>query len=354
MSDAANRVKQLAASLVSSFSDDSGLPDYKDLPTIPGTTYKCAWGLFDKDGHRDEVGTLNLLTPERVLKASRSEILTGQSVSLNWGLENVKFPGFGRKPMSQKIIRLDESSLNWCGHDDELSFNTQCGSQWDGLRHAAHQRSKKYYNALSHEDLIAGKDVRNGLEAVNDRGGVCGRGVLLDWVAFAQRHNIKYDPITTQKIPLSDLQACAREQGVQFQVGDILFIRSGFVKWHNQATDAERKAGTQDAASYIGVESSEEMFEWHWNSHFSAVVGDTVAYESWPPAMFAKGYDENGPPMLHEVLLASYGMLIGEMWDLEALADKCKELGRYSFFVTSAPLNVKGGIGSPPNALAIF
>lgn len=354
MSSAVNRVSQLAAALVSPNNEESGLPAYKDLETIPGTTYKCSWGLFDKNGRKDELGTLNLLTPERVVAASRSEIQTGQSVSLNWGLENVKFPGFGRTPLSQKIIDLGASSLNWCGHDDELTFNTQCGSQWDGLRHAAHQGSKTYYNGLKHEDLVARRDVRNGLEKVNERGGICGRGVLLDWVAYAERHGIKYDPVTTQSIPITDLDACAAEQGVRFQVGDILFIRSGFVRWHDQATDEERKAGTQTAANYIGLEATEAAFAWHWDHHFSAVVGDTVAYESWPPAMFAKGYDRDAVPMLHEVLLACYGMLIGEMWDLEALADKCKATGRYSFFVTSSPLNVQGGIGSPPNALAIF
>lgn len=192
--------------------------------------------------------------------------------------------------------------------------------------------------------MASKKDLRNGLENVNDRGGVCGRGVLLDWVAYAERHGIAYNPISRQEIPITDLEACAKEQGVQFQVGDILFVRSGFVKWHNNATDEERKAGTKDASNYIGVKADQESFKWHWNNHFAAVVGDTVAWEAWPPSS----------PMLHEYLLAMYGCLIGEMWDLEALAVKCKKENRYSFFVTSAPLNVQGGIGSPPNALAIF
>lgn len=131
MSGPVDRVKQVAASLVSSFNDTSGLPAFDDLPTAPDTDYKCAWGLFDhfaKGGKKDELGTLNLLTPERVLNASRTEIQTGESVSLNWGLENVKYPGFNRKPMEQNVISL--SGIGFCGHDDELSFNTQCGSQW--------------------------------------------------------------------------------------------------------------------------------------------------------------------------------------------------------------------------------
>lgn len=214
----------------------------------------------------------------------------------------------------------------------------------DGLLHVAHQKSKTFYNNLKHKDVEAKTDVRNGLEKVNERGCICGRGVLLDWVAYAEKNNISYDPVSRQAIPISDLDACAKDQGVQFQVGDILFIRSGFVKWHNEASDEERKKGTRDAANYIGVEANQESFAWHWNHHFAAVVGDTVAYEQWPPAV----------PMLHEYLLAMFGTLIGEMWDLEALASKCKQEKRYSFFVTSSPLNVTGGIGSPPNAIAIF
>lgn len=167
----------------------------------------------------------------------------------------------------------------------------------DGLRHVAHQGGKVYYNNLKHEDLSSGKDLRNGLENVNNRGGVCGRGVLLDWVSYAEKNNIKYNPVSRQEIPLSDLEAIAKEQNVEFKTGDILFIRSGFVKWHNEASDEERKAGTRDAANYIGVVANEESFKWHWDHHFAAVVGDTVAYEAWPPTF----------PCLHEYLLAMFG-----------------------------------------------
>jgi hypothetical protein len=52
-------------------------------------------------------------------------------------------------------------------------------------------------------------------------------------------------------------------------------------------------------------------------------------------------------------MLAFFGMPIGEMWNLEGLAEDCAADGRYDFFLTSAPLNIPGGIGSPPNALAI-
>ena len=57
------------------------LPDFKDLPAVKGMPHGCAWGLFDKDGKRDNLGTLNLLTPEVVMDAKK-EIQTGVSVAL--------------------------------------------------------------------------------------------------------------------------------------------------------------------------------------------------------------------------------------------------------------------------------
>ena len=58
--------------------------------------------------------------------------------------------------------------------------------------------------------------------------------------------------------------------------------------------------------------------------------------------------------VLHQYFLSLLGINIGELWDLKALGETCKRLGRYEFLFTSVPLNVPGAIGSPPNALAIF
>lgn len=59
----------------------SGLPNYEDIPAVEGMPYGCIWGLFDKNGEKDQLGTLNLLTPE-VVTAAKQEIQTGVSVSL--------------------------------------------------------------------------------------------------------------------------------------------------------------------------------------------------------------------------------------------------------------------------------
>ena len=58
--------------------------------------------------------------------------------------------------------------------------------------------------------------------------------------------------------------------------------------------------------------------------------------------------------MLHPILLAGWGTPIGELFDMDALADLCKRHGRWSFFMTSVPLSYQGAVASPPNAMAIF
>jgi hypothetical protein len=79
-----------------------------------------------------------------------------------------------------------------------------------------------------------------------------------------------------------------------------------------------------------GVEQSEEMLQWIWEN-FAAVAGDHPSFECWP---------SQREFMLHEVLLAGWGCPIGELFDLEKLAEHCKEKKRWNFFVTSEVCNV--------------
>lgn len=87
-----------------------------------------------------------------------------------------------------------------------------------------------------------------------------------------------------------------------------------------------------------------EMVRWLYSKHFAAVGGDGQGFESWPVKECS----------LHDWLLGYWGTPIGELWDLEELSRACAEAGRWSFLFTSAPLNVNGGIASPPNAIAIL
>ncbi|KIW00629.1 uncharacterized protein PV09_07824 [Verruconis gallopava] len=325
----------------------SDLPLWKDMPAVPGMPHGFAWGLFDKDGKRDELGTLNKLSPEAVL-AARDEIKTGVSVSLNWGLEKQHQPGYGRSSLQHRLVDWKKKALElgtppFFSYDDEISVNTQAGSQWDGQRHWAHQATGLYYNGLAHDEVP--DSCHLGVDHWSKAGGIVGRGILVDFASYAEERGIAYDPMTAYKIPLDTVKAIVAEKRIEIRPGDILLMRSGWVKWYEEHSQDERTQKISHGSAWIGMEANQESIAWLWDNHFAAVAGDSIGFETAP---LDPVYS------FHDNCIAGWGMPIGEMWDLEALADECKKQNRWSFFLTSAPLNLKGGAASPPNAIAIF
>jgi hypothetical protein len=106
-------------------------PPFSALPLDPAGPPGNAWGLF---GPIDQLGRLNLLTPE-VVAAAAQEIKTGLRFSLDWPLNKPSYPSFGRNPFEHKLVNREGRTVN----DDILVFNTQCSSQWDGFRHYGEQ-----------------------------------------------------------------------------------------------------------------------------------------------------------------------------------------------------------------------
>jgi hypothetical protein len=62
------------------------LPDFKDLPPVEGMPQGCAWGIWDEPGKpKDQLGALNLLTPE-VVKEAIKEVKSGERCALKYKL----------------------------------------------------------------------------------------------------------------------------------------------------------------------------------------------------------------------------------------------------------------------------
>lgn len=102
-----------------------------------------------------------------------------------------------------------------------------------------------------------------------------------------------------------------------------------------------------------GIEGSREMARWLWDRHFAAVVSDNMAVEAMPPMI--DGVEQPLHELvLHQWCLSLLGIPLGELWDLKALSEACRESKQCSFLLTSSPLNYPGAVGSPPNALAIL
>lgn len=187
----------------------------------------------------------------------------------------------------------------------------------------------------------------NGTHVWVERGGIVGRGVLLDWRSWAQANGVQIELFKTSSIPISDLKKVAEAQGTTFRKGDILFIRTGWTTEYGKLEQESRaKLAESLPPSAIGLESSETTLRWLWENDFAAVAGDQPALEAWPC--------QNQDFWLHEWLLAGWSMPIGELFDLQQLSDECKKRNRYTFFFSSVPLKVKGGVASPPNSVAIF
>jgi len=313
------------------------MPTFAELPIKPDHPPHSAWGVFGDD---DQIGTLNLLTPERVVAAA-GLVRQGQVFALNWELELPDPPLFSRARLQHQIIRRRRNVFD----DVYDNFNTQSSSQWDGLRHCGHPQYG-FYNGVTEEQITGEAGTRNGIEHWARRG-IAGRGVLLDFQRFAAGHDIAFTPGAWYGIAPEQLQAAAEWQGVQFQPGDILLMRTGWIEWYSTLNEEQRKQIAQPGALQVaGLKQGEESLRFLWDNHFAAIASDNPSFEAHPPA---------GQPgeALHGTIIGLWGMPIGEMFQLDALAAACAADGSYEFFFTSAPLNKLGGVASPPNALAI-
>lgn len=324
-----------------------------------------------------QLGRLNLLTPSRILAAT-STAKSGHTISLSLPLNLPSPPLFGRKPLSHSIRPLGPGAF-----DDEIAFNTQSSSQWDGFRHFADPRTGYFYNGVLSEEILdeegdadadssadsppssseasaqngaatakraRGKETRKlGIDAWAKRG-IVARGVLLDVWSWAQRTPGKrYDTFAAHPISAADLRACAQAQGTQLGTGDILLVRTGWLATYLSLSAADK---THRAAlplmqhHYAGLSSSPGTKDFLHDGYFAAAATDNAHFEVWPPQSFEES--------LHACMLPLWGMPIGELWDLEGLARQCECEGRWEFLLVSAPGDVPGGVGSAPNAVAIF
>jgi kynurenine formamidase len=315
------------------------LPDYDELPIREGAPAGSAWGVFGDD---DELGTLNLLTPERVREAA-GEVRTGRCFSLDLPLNLPDPPIVPRKPYRHAVNGMPNYGDLL---DDTIdNLNTQSSSQWDALAHFKHS-AFGLYNGFPDREVAGRGGSKLGIDRIA-RKVVAGRGVLLDVGRYYESRNISFDYSKALVVPLSDLKAALAHQGTELSVGDILLIRLGWLKYY-LAADPEVRRGYATKARLPGIETSIEVVRWLWNAHVAAVATDTPALEASP-----KYGVERERETLHAHLLVYFGMPIGELWDFEELSEACAADGRYTFFLSSVPMKLPGGVGSPPNAVAI-
>lgn len=313
------------------------VPSYVDLPPLDEGG-RSAWGVF---GEGPSHGTVSLQTPERIAAAA-GLVRTGELFSLNAPVTWPDPPLFLRKAVEHTL--LAESGTP--GFDERLDvFYPQGSSQWDSLAHVGYAPDR-FYNGASATDIHAGTS--NTIDGWARRG-IAGRGVLLDVDAVLGGAGHGFDPGSSRAITVADLEGARSAAGVSWEAGDILLLHTGWFAWYAEQPRAvkDQMAIAEDFDA-IGLERTEEMVAYLWDSHVSAVACDNPAVEVWPPRW------KRGPfGFLHRMLIGQLGLALGELWWLHDLARSCRADGRYTCFLTSAPLNLPGGVGSPANALAV-
>jgi len=312
-----------------------------DLPTYGELTQRndgapagTAWGVFGAD---DEIGTINLLDAERV-RAGLAAAQLGEVHSLNW---DVALPTPHPYRPTPERVHIGAGSF---ARDDYLSpFYLQFSSQWDGLRHIALDGT--FYNGVAAERVDDPGSTTLGIHHWARRG-IVGRGVLLDVARHLEARGTPLDPAQRFDIAAELLDEVAEAQGVSLERGDVLLIRTGWAGWYESLDADERGAALTPTSGQPGLAPVEGTAAWLWDRHVAAVAADNMAVESAP-------LDMRPGSFLHFRLIPAFGLALGEFFWLDGLAEACAADGRWTCLFTSAPLNVSGGVGSPPNALAI-
>ncbi len=230
------------------------------------------------------------------------------------------------------------------GLDDKLDgFYLQGTSQWDSLGHAGYD-TDRFWNGRTTDEVRGGANTIDHLSAH----GIVTRGVLLDVAGVVAERG---GPGASVSITVDDLESARAAAGLEIRQGDILIIHTGFVDWYaGQPQEVRSRLADKRTISAAGIEHSEAMAEYLWDLHIVTVASDTAAVE-WLPSSRELGTSPFD--YMHRILIGQFGMSLGELFRTGPLAADCAADGVYDFMLTSAPLWVPRGIGSPPNAIAI-
>jgi kynurenine formamidase len=309
-----------------------------------GAPSGSSWGVF---GERDEFGSANFLSSAAVIAAAHA-VREGRVFGLDHTVDTFSPPAAPHRHAARhRVIEYRPDHLDDCLD----SFFLQSSSHIDGLRHVAHHEHG-FYNGLLAGDVAGhGTTERQpptlGVQRWAESG-LVGRGVLVD---VARQRTLDHE--ASEPIAIELLELTLERQGTELQRGDILLVRTDWPAYYRRWAAA---GGTAELHS-AGLQQSEEMLAWIWDHGLAAVAADNFALEAYPAADDSPFENLEGgvvvDRLMHPALIALLGLVVGELWDLEALAADCAADGVYESLLVAKPLNLTGGVGSPANAVAI-
>lgn len=299
------------------------------------------WGRWGDD---DELGTLNYITAEKRLAAAE-RVQQGKVFSLSLPLdERGPQPPFERRLNPSRVmlevgtdVATDRQPYPLRGYgfaDDMIIMALQAATHWDALSHVFHRY--KMYNDRSCAQVDVEGAAANGIQVAADR--IVTRGVLVD---LATSDHPRLEP--GYAITALEIQRVLDRERVELSSGDVLLLRTG----HLAHKRREGWVGfTHAAAPGLSVDA----LPWLHEQEVAAVATDTWACEVIPLEA-----EEARFPVLpvHVAAIVYMGMLIGEMFDMEALAADCQSDGRYDCLLCACPLPFSRAVGAPVNPLAI-
>ncbi|MET7483734.1 cyclase family protein [Streptomyces sp. NPDC005538] len=337
----------------------------------PGST----WGDWGED---DELGRINLLTPEKVLQGVR-EVEAGVSFSLSLPLD---YPGGSAlnqrryppilRPTEDLAHKQDvfynvvareqiDPQLIDVWSDDVVTLWLQYSTQWDSLAHQGAEfdadgdgvAEPVYYNGFRPGEHLVGPQedakgdgsgsisfARNlGLEKMAEHG-VQGRGVLID---IAHHLGTDYQPVSFKQ-----LQDIMTADNVVVEPGDMVLLHTGFATQVLAWEKNPDPVAIHQTAAYLDADDP-EILNWITESQMSALISDNYAVEG---VATTKAQGPHTLLPIHHLCLFKLGVPLGELWYLHDLAAWLREHNRSRFLLTAPPLNLPGTQGSPLTPVA--
>ena len=281
-------------------------------------------------GADDQLGTLNLITPEHRVRAA-DLVREGITVSLSHDYIKERAED-ATSPWEHEL--LGSPSAGFLSDRYTIAYHGFAHSHMDALCH--NSSGGLMYNGISREtvDTLSTEGCRM-LGIDNAKQGIVTRGILID---IARLKGVEYlEPGTP--IYVEDLEAWEREAGVRVGPGDVLFVRAG--RWARRAEQGAWATGRLGAGLHASVAP--------WlRERGVAMLGSDYINDVLPSQV------EGVAMPIHLLTLVTMGMWLFDNLDLEALADAAAEQDRWEFLFVAAPLAVPGGTGAPLNPLAIF
>ena len=283
-----------------------------------------------KYGADDELGSLNLLSPDKVKQAA-SLIKTGKTYSLGVVTGSTS-PAYPPRQYSMTILQLDDGmgtplgSNRATGNDDLMNIWMGIGSQIDGLGHMGVEHV--YYNGNKAADFVHPTGLKK--MGTHKLPPMVTRGVLLDMTAHFGKALL---PAGTA-FNSSDIKAAAKAQGLTIEKGDVVLFHTGWLSKSESAPE-EFMAGEPG----LGVDGAKYLA----SLDVMAVGADSWAVEVLP------GEVEGELFPVHPELLAKNGIYILENMNTHELqADKAWEF----MFVLGQP-KFEGAVQAVINPVAI-